>query len=220
MRLDLHIHSSHSMDATASPGDILSQCRRVGLGGCSITDHNSFGGSSAALAATKDDGFVVVRGIEVSTSEGHVLAYGMSEVIPKGLPLAEVIERIEGNGGLAVAAHPRRFPSGMGMDAVVSAGFRAVEVLNGGSSARANRAAAALAKTHALAPVGGSDAHELDEIGRAYTIVEDCCSEDDVIAAISKGHSSVGGRSRTRTEGMAYAYETLSDWLRRGMDRV
>jgi predicted metal-dependent phosphoesterase TrpH len=220
MRFDLHVHSSHSKDAAASPLDIVRRCRSLGLDGCSITDHNSMSGSAEALASIAQDGFVVIRGIEVSTSGGHVLAYGLSEAPPRGRPLVESVEWVRSRGGLAVAAHPERFPSGMGIESVVSSGFKAVEVLNGGSSTRANRAAENLAEAHSLSRVGGSDAHKLEEVGRAYTILEDCYSEDDVIAAISKGLSSVGGRSRSRKEGVLYAFETLADWMRRGMDRV
>ncbi len=219
MRLDLHIHSCHSMDASASPRDIVRRCIDLGLGGCSITDHNSSKGVAEALA-TAPEGFIVIRGIEVSSSEGHVLAYGLSEDPPRGRPLAETVEWVRSRGGLAVAAHPERFPSGMGVGSVVAAGFGVVEVLNGGSSARANRKAEKLAKNRSLSRVGGSDAHKIEEVGRSFTIVDGCATEAEVIAAISNKMSSVGGRSRSRREGILYAFETLADWMRRGMDRV
>ena len=58
------------------------------LAGVAITDHNSVGGIAVAEAAAGHD-FLVIPAIEVSTRSGHVLGYGIREVIPRNLSVAE-----------------------------------------------------------------------------------------------------------------------------------
>lgn len=220
MRLDLHVHSARSRDGTASPRDIVRRCRQLGLAGLAITDHNDIEGSLAAHALGRADGLLVVTGVEVSSSEGHVLAYGVRELIPRGLTAAETVERIGAAGGVAVAAHPRRFPSGVGLRLAERVAFDAVEVLNGGSSSMANRAALRMVEGLGKAKTGGSDAHRLEEVGRAYTEAEGVFTEEQIIESIRKGATTVGGRSRTLKEGAVYSIETTVEWLRGGMNRL
>jgi predicted metal-dependent phosphoesterase TrpH len=220
MKLDLHIHSTFSADGTADPVEILKRCRDIGLDGCSITDHNSIEGSLRAIEMCSEMGLIVVRGLEVSSSDGHVLAYGLSGPVPRGMPMRETIAEIHKAGGIAVAAHPTRLGSGVGVDAAANAGFDAIEVLNGGSSARGNRAAATVAAEKRLPIVGGSDAHKVGEIGRSYTVVDDAVTEADVLSAIVGGRSRTDGRSRSWLEGVVYAAEANLDWARRGFKRL
>lgn len=220
MRFDLHIHSKLSRDGTAGTEEILQRCRDVGLDGCSITDHNSIEGSLEAFDKGRAMGLVVVRGIEVSSSGGHILGYGLSSPVPRGLSVRETVDKIHAAGGIAVAAHPMRMGSGIGKDALTDAGFDAVEVLNGGSSERGNRVASRIAENLRLPGVGGSDAHKTGEIGRSFTVVDDAPSEADVIRAVVEGRSEAQGRSRSGREGLVYVAETTYDWVRRGFRRL
>lgn len=220
MRLDLHIHSSHSRDGTATPADIVRRCRQLGLSGLSITDHNAIDGSLEAQALGRPEGMLVVGGLEVSASDGHVLAYGLRELVPRGLTVAETVDRIREAGGVAVAAHPVRFPSGVGLEVAGGVPFDGVEVLNGGSSARANRSALGLAERLGRSQTGGSDAHRLREVGRSFTVFENVFTEDQALDAIRKGMARAGGRSRTFPEGVIYSLETLVEWLKGGMNRL
>jgi len=220
MRLDLHIHSSFSRDGTVSPRDVLKRCSKLGLAGCSIVDHNQIKGSLEALSYSKDEDLIVIKGVEVSTAEGHVLAYGTGELVPRGLSVSETIERIHDLGGIAVAAHPVRFPSGVGLEAAGREKFDAVEVLNGGSSGRGNRKARRLAEINRRPMTAGSDAHKLEEVGKAYVEVEDVSTEDGLLDAIKRGLAMPGGRSRSVSEGLVYSTETLVEWMRGSFRRL
>ena len=220
MKIDMHIHSTHSQDGTADPETVLRRCREAGLDGCSITDHNSIEGSLEAARIADEVGLLVVRGVEISTSKGHVLAYGISSLIPRGLSVEETVRRIHELDGVAVAAHPTRFGSGMGTGNAAASGFDAVEVLNGGSSRRGNRIASRLARELQLPVTGGSDAHKIEEIGRAVTVVENASSERDVLKAILEGRTQVQGRSRSAVEGITHAAEATYDWACRGFRRL
>ena len=78
MRIDLHTHSSAS-DGTEPAEVVVAQAARAGLGVVALTDHDTYAGWPAAVAAAAEHGVTVVRGIEVSCSrEGisvHLLAY-------------------------------------------------------------------------------------------------------------------------------------------------
>jgi len=220
MRIDLHVHSSYSRDASGTPKEILSLCRKVGLDGIAITDHNAMAGSLEAFSLSRGMDVTVVRGVEVSTRDGHVLALGVRELIPRGLIVAETIEKIHAAGGVCVAAHPKRFPSGVGLDIARDGKFDAIEILNSGSSARGNALARKLAERKGAAVTAGSDAHAMDQVGRAFTIVDGNPTEEAVLEAIRKGRTTVGGRSRTKVEGMRYSWETLVEWLRGDLRRL
>ena len=220
MKLDLHVHSRFSRDGSAEPRDILRQCMKVGMDGCAITDHNVMDGSMQACSIAASEGMIVLRAVEVSSSEGHILAYGIDEIIPRGLSVAETIERIHSLGGAAVAAHPHRFPSGIGLGNARSQRFDAVEVLNGGSASRSNRLAGEVAFQRKLPVTGGSDAHKIERVGRAFTEFEGVTNEDDLVDAILRGRTSVGGLSRSFSDGMRYSYEILIEWAKGGFKRL
>lgn len=220
MKIDLHVHSTHSYDGTANPKEIVRQCRKAGLDGLAITDHNVMSGTIESLQLGSEEGLIIIRGLEVSAAEGHVLAYGLPSPVRSGLGIEETIEAIHSAGGIAVAAHPKRFPSGMGLARALDAPFDAIEVLNGGSSAQANKAALRAAESGGMSKTGGSDAHRLAEVGKSWTVVEGASSEDDVIQAIVKGSTSTGGRSRDVKETVTYCFETTCGWVKRGFRRL
>ncbi|UCE45266.1 MAG: CehA/McbA family metallohydrolase [Methanobacteriota archaeon] len=220
MKLDLHIHSRFSRDGTASPEEILRRCKDVGLDGCSITDHNSIEGSLEACEIGAAMGLTVVRGIEISSINGHILAYGLSAPVQRGLSVSETIRRIHAAGGIAVAAHPTRFGSGLGEADIADVGFDAVEILNGGSSGRGNRRASTIAADLKLPGIGGSDAHKIAEIGRSFTVIDEFTSEADVIRSVVEGRPEASGRSRSAGEGLMHAIEATFDWTRRGFKRL
>jgi len=220
MKLDLHIHSRYSRDASASPLDIVRRCKSVGMDGMAITDHNEIKGSLEAYAVAEAAGVVIVRGVEVSAIEGHILALGVGELVPRGLPAKETVERIHAAGGIAVAAHPGRFPSGVGLKRANTMDFDAIEVLNGGSSRRSNSHAKAIAVGRGLPMTGGSDAHGIEDVGKAWTEVDGVFTEEEVIRAISAGRCAVGGRSRTSAEGVRYSWEVFVEWLRGDLRRI
>jgi len=220
MKLDMHIHSRYSRDAKASPKEIAAECKRVGLDGFAIADHNVIQGSLDAVSVSAETGLLVVRAVEVSAEEGHVLAYGVRELVPKGLPVAETIDKIHAAGGLSVAAHPKRFPSGMGIEAARAGKFDAIEVLNGNNSGRSNGMARRVAEERKLPKTGGSDSHELESIGRAFTVIDGASTEDQVLDAILKNRATVGGRSRSMGEGARYSWEVFLAWARGDFRRL
>jgi predicted metal-dependent phosphoesterase TrpH len=222
MKLDIHIHSSYSNDGTASPTEILKHAKKKNLDGIAITDHNEIKGSLKLWEGNKGHSdFLVIPGMEVSTSEGHVLALGISQPVPKELSPKETIEKVEDLGGLAVVSHPYRFWSGMGEENVRKSGFEAIEVANSRSLKKENIRATKLARELGCGMTGGSDCHTLDHLGDAYTVINTSSYKmEDILKEIRTGKTKGEGTFRTASETPKYAASCVYLWLKRGMKRI
>jgi len=220
MKLDMHIHSNFSKDSRTSPKDILRYARKTGISWVSITDHNTVQGSITALRE-RMDGVKVLPGIEVSTVEGHILGYGITECIPRGLTLEETIQRVHDLGGVVSIAHPGRFWSGVSVKRASTVKTDLIEVFNSRSSAGKNDIARRVADDRRIPGSAGSDAHGMDEIGAGYLIVEgDAESVDHLLQMIMKGKAKAGGRSRGATGTVKYVTKCVSEWVLRGFKKI
>lgn len=195
LRLDLHVHTRHSLDCRTSVEAIIQKCVANGLDGFAITDHDTLRGVSEAQE--KRGSLVLVPGLEVSARGAHILALGVSKPIPAGLSMAETVELVHEQDAVAVIAHPYFFLKlFLNVRAVAEAHFDAVEVANA-SNIPFNwtcRRSAALAQRLMLPQTGGSDAHIPDTVGRAYTFVESESRDvEDIIQSIKKGCTDAQG---------------------------
>ncbi|HTP54663.1 MAG TPA: CehA/McbA family metallohydrolase [Thermoplasmata archaeon] len=208
-RLDLHVHSDRSPDSRLSLDAIAARVRTLGLNGFALTDHNTIDGFPGLRdLQSRHPDLVVVPGVEVSTHEGHLLAYGVASLPPIRRPLEETVRWIRDHGGEAVLPHPFRFFHGVGERASQRVDIRAIETLNGQTSAHANRAAAAVAARRRLAGTGGSDGHTLAGVGRAYTTFDPVpASAEDVLESIR--------RATTRADGASLGVGGRLRWLLR-----
>ena len=220
MLLDLHNHTRYSPDSRVSPAELVTVARRIGLQGIAITDHNAVSGIREAREAA-GEGFLVLPGTEVSTRDGHLLAYGVDEAVARDLSVGETVERITALGGVAVAAHPYRFWSGLGEDALGQARFPAFETCNGRTLKWGNGRARAKARAVHVGETGGSDSHFLDEVARAVTSVNSGPThEGDVLQALAQGKTKAQGFDRGAAGTARYVTKALSEWLLRGMKRI
>lgn len=180
--------------------DILKRAHEVGLDGIAITDHNSLESFSAASQLIGDLGIelTIVPGAEISTSEGHLITLGITQLAPAGLSALETIEHAHDNGGIAVAPHPFAFFR-RGIRNLQGKRLDAVEVFNsrnsfGFSNYLATRSAAKLN----IGVTGGSDAHKLETIGRGYTelLNETRVGINQILDAIANRRSRAKGKVR------------------------
>lgn len=77
---DLHQHSVYSFDAKDSPADILFADLSAGLTFGVITDHNDIRANAEFMNATLE-GFIPLRGIEITTDRGHYNAIRFDRVV-------------------------------------------------------------------------------------------------------------------------------------------
>lgn len=191
-RYDLQVHTDASPCSPASPERMVRAASRAGLDGVAITDHDTMANVDRARAAAPDD-LDVIPGVEVTTTQGHLLALYVEEAPPKTDPVG-VVESIHDQGGIALLSHPfdelRQY-----YDAdleVIATAVDGVETANSRCVREAfNRRAREFADSHGLSVTGGSDAHFPMEVGRAYTTVPDRPRE-----AIRNGTTAGVGRGR------------------------
>lgn len=193
IKIDLHVHTHYSRDSLITPEELVIYAKKAGLDGVAVTDHDRLDG---ALKIARETDFFIVPGMEISSSNGHVVALNVQEVIPKGLDADETVDRIHRAGGIAVACHPVTFFKGS-LRKHVSSKFDAVEVINASSFPfnYSVKNAQKIASRLGIPRVAGSDAHYPPEIGYAYTLVDASSNVDEVVRSIHEGSCQPFGRA-------------------------
>lgn len=199
LSVELHTHSASSHDGRDPVDLLLEQATAVGLDALAITDHDEVEASFRAADLADAYGLVGIPGLEVSSAAGHVLALGVEELVPAGLPYGETLERIRESGGIAVVPHPfQKSRSGVGTNVTPDELARAdaIEVYNSRLlTGRANRRAERFARDRGLPMTAGSDAHISEMVGQAVTDVDaDEHSVAAILDAIRAGRTTVLGK--------------------------
>lgn len=216
-RGDLHIHSRYSPDSRLEPREIARVARTRGLRVLALTDHNTVEGHGAMREACAAEGILFLPGVEVSSREGHVLAYGVDRAPAAGRTAAETIEEVHALGGIASAAHPERVYTGLKVEVVRAARFDAVEAFNSQSAEGHNVQARKVAEELHLPVTGGSDAHFQDRISQGYLAMElQPEAADQAIDLILKGRNAAGGRRSGFGHVLKRSVATSYRWVLRG----
>jgi predicted metal-dependent phosphoesterase TrpH len=143
--IDLHTHSTAS-DGTQAPADVVRSAAAAGLDVVALTDHDTYAGWPAAVAAAREVGVGLVRGVEISCSHKgisvHLLAYLVDPSAPQLLAeldrsrdsrvtrVDRMVERMAADG-IPVTADQVRAVAGAGAtlgrphiaDALVDSGY-------------------------------------------------------------------------------------------------
>jgi predicted metal-dependent phosphoesterase TrpH len=194
LKIDMHVHTWYS-DSTGSVEEVLEVAQRKGLDGMAITDHKTLKGAYEALE--KRGRLIVILGEEVETTQGEILALGITKAIPKRLPINEAIRRTHIQGGLAIIPHPTvPLFSTLGEKDLRNLPIDGLEVFSAitpspGYFLKKNLE---LARRLNVSMTAGSDSHFPETIGDAYTIVYSKSRDSrDILRAIKLGHTSLGG---------------------------
>jgi predicted metal-dependent phosphoesterase TrpH len=177
MWIDTHCHTKYSYDNWLEPLDLIRRAKALGLDGAVITEHYSYEASAPVEQVARDEGFLILRGVEIATDRGHLLAYGVEDDgwniwgRDSYLPLEEVIERINDLGGICAPAHPFR---NVGLASLMEGlldlkDIAAVESHNGVNAESDNDLAISTAGHLGLPTLGGSDCHKTVAVGRCAT---------------------------------------------------
>ena len=193
LKIDLHVHTIYSHDSLVTAKDLIFYARKRGLDGVAITDHDRIDG---AFKIAKETDFLIIPGIEISSSKGHIIGLDVDELVPPKLGVDETLDRIHEAGGIAVACHPITFFK-ESLKGRISSRFDAIEVVN--SSAfpfkYSVRRSEEIASRLGIPRVAGSDAHYGPEIGYAYTLVNAESEVGEVVNAIRKSLCSPHGKA-------------------------
>jgi len=177
---DLHIHTIHSHDGTATVPAVLKRVADfTDLDVIAIADHNSMDGVEEALALAPAYGVEVIPACEISTAQGHLLTLFINRPVKAGLSYLESILAVKEQGGLCIAVHPTAHgaPSvsfevlhDVLLRQEVQGVLVGVEAFNAGLVyTRRNASVSEKCACLPLAQVGNSDAHMLKMIGHGST---------------------------------------------------
>jgi predicted metal-dependent phosphoesterase TrpH len=222
LKLDLHLHSCFSDDALGSPADIVKSLKKRGLQGMALTDHNTLKGYLQIRKNIPKD-FLVIPGMEISTTDGHLLAFNIVEEIHPGGSIEETVERVIDGGGIPVVPHLFRLLSGIKKEKLkgIQTKVSAIEVFNGCSVPTTNLKTAKVAHEFHLGGTGGSDSHDPIYAGYAYTIVDTTDLRiDTVLSEIQKKKTWGEGRTIPLTYRRDRMVLSIRQYVQRGFKRV
>jgi predicted metal-dependent phosphoesterase TrpH len=107
--IDLHCHTKvHSACSALTPDALVRAAQNRALDGVCITEHDAVWPLDDVIRLGGDLGFVVLRGMEVTTEVGHVLVYGLERHDPAMATLDELRRMARAEGALIYLAHPAR----------------------------------------------------------------------------------------------------------------
>lgn len=169
-KVDLHSHTIFSRDCLTRPETTIARARAIGLDKLAITEHNNLAGALAAKKLAPD---LIIVGEEIKTTHGEVIAWFVTEEVPKGLTPQETVRRLRDQGAVISIPHPLDSLRGsaMGLENVLEIIelVDGLEVLNARCVRPAdNDAARRLAEAHGKLMTAGSDAHIPFELGHCY----------------------------------------------------
>jgi len=204
LKLDLHVHTKCSQDAFTDPDIIPRIVKRRGLDGIAVTEHDM-------LSSYRSEEILVVPGIEVSSRDGHIVALGICDAVPRGLSADHTIELLRGQNCVIVVPHPYDISSPSVDPLHLRNSVDGIETVNSAMIPfwLAKRRSEKAAKVLGVSMVAGSDSHIPSTIGDAYTLLDvSSPSVEGILESIRSGKTTPCGSStsvRNRILGLRMA---------------
>lgn len=217
MKLDMHCHIKEgSIDSMVSFEKYIEKLKQEGFDGMLTTDHDTYGGYRHWKRHLKEScsDFTVLKGVEYDTRDGGHIICIMPEGIKlrllelRGLPASVLIDVVHKHGGILGPAHPcgekymsftktklyRKRPE-------LIKRFDFIEAFNACEPPESNAGARKLCEKYKKPGIGGSDAHKMECVGIAYTILpRKVTCESELIEMIKKKEPlETGGAYYTKT---------------------
>ncbi|HKM09579.1 MAG TPA: PHP-associated domain-containing protein [Candidatus Methanomethylophilaceae archaeon] len=220
--VDMHFHTHYS-DSYTQPRDTIKLAEKRGVG-VAITDHNQIGGVLDAIEMDSDVLIIPGIEISASDGP-HILTYfydwrdlkvfwdkhikdnirWCQWIALRNMPTTKLLDILEDENCLVSAAHPMGYlGSNKGMEVCIRKNYigmedverlDAYEVISGGISRKANKAAYEAALKYGIGTTGGTDGHLLPELGNIVTVSEHS-DVDGFLDSIRKKRNCVIGREK------------------------
>ena len=171
MLVDMHLHAlPHSTDSFIVLEQIVTIAREKGLDGICLTDHDSMGGKAFAEEYSKKMDFPIFVGVEFYSLQGDITAWGIDSFPDHRVDAQEFIDHVNRSQGFCVSCHPfRNNKRGLEDNLGRVKGLHGIEVLNGSTPMDTNRIALRWCRELGLQPIGASDAHVTEQVGKYVT---------------------------------------------------
>ena len=172
LAIDLHVH----VDEQVKYWKIPSILRSRNLDGVGIVTHNDliFAKKVVKMFKKNDPEKIYLAGVEIDTTNGHLLAFGVDKEIPPDLSAKETIELIRAQNGISIIPHPFMSHNSIGFEAK-NLEADAMEFYNGFAKIFLhfpNIMAKVAFKDKNFGRVGGSDAHSANAVGSCYSKIK------------------------------------------------
>jgi hypothetical protein len=204
MKIDLHCHTYPLSSCSGiRPNELIARAKEVGLDGICLTEHNKLWPRADALRLSEEFNFPIFRGMEVTTRDGDILAFGLEEE-PNGIvSAAELRKKVDESGGFMIAAHPFRgflmftfVQLALSMERAaarpVFKSVHAIEAYNSNVTQQETQIALDVGARLSLPCVAGSDAHALADVGKYYTeFAGEIRNDDELVAQLNTGNFSL-----------------------------
>lgn len=196
-KADLHIHSDYSRDAFSPIKEVLKRADEINLDLIAITDHDTMEGVKQAEKIAPEFKVKLINGEEISTKEGHLIGLFIENFISPGKLILDAIREIHSQGGLAIVPHPlTRLSQGVSLNTLfqIFKEVDGIETFNASWLGWINQKKVEKLNSQFfhLAQIGGSDAHVLREVGKAYTIFKGKNPSDLYLAIKNKTTQAEG----------------------------
>ena len=205
MIIDLHVHTApKSPCSNMSPQELITEAKKVGLDGVCLMEHDVLWSADEIAFLRQKYNFLILSGYEISSLDGHFLAYGFSKKVEPFLELKEIREILGYDSGFLAIAHPFREFLVVGISEIglqveeeskkeIFKLVDGIEILNGRVSKKANNFAKKVNSLLNLKGIGGSDAHELYEVGKIVTEFETSSikNETELVKELRTGNYTV-----------------------------
>lgn len=171
MLVDMHLHEkTYSPDSYQGLKEMVETAKKRGLDAICITDHDSMGLKHFAEQYSKEIGFPIFVGVEFFSLQGDITAFGIDQIPSKRIDAQDFVNYVNQKGGVCFSCHPfRNNNRGLREKLTEVKGLTGVEVLNGSTPYFENKTAFLYSKQLNLMPIGASDAHDLDQLGKYAT---------------------------------------------------
>jgi predicted metal-dependent phosphoesterase TrpH len=215
LRCDLHVHSRHSgtvslpglgpvgRECYSEPREVYERAKRRGMDLVTLTDHDSIEGALELLSLP---GTFVSEEVTSALGDGRQLHLGVYDI--SAAQHEQIVRRRSDPDSLFAYLGEQRIPTAVNHLFSALTGGRAaddferalanathLETLNGMMPALLNRCAARAARSAGLPGVGGSDAHTLASVARAWTRVPGSRSPEQFLQGLRRGLCLPGGDS-------------------------
>ncbi|MHA2363612.1 MAG: PHP-associated domain-containing protein [Candidatus Hodarchaeales archaeon] len=186
---DIHIHiRPDSFDAGHNLSEVLNNCSDQ-LSGIVITNHDII--SKVPSFYQKKYDTMILSGVEVTSTEGHFLVFGILDVnFPFPTPFEILMEKVHENGAAMIGAHvyatePYNMSEKLLSNSQPPKGLSGVEI--NGKWKKINDIKF-LATRWNLPTVGGSDAHHIKQLNTMTTLFQrEITDMDTLIQEIKAG---------------------------------
>lgn len=202
---DTHLHTNYySSCSDIDPEELIRRAVEIHLDGIAITDHGIRWPDEKFdnLRRLADPhGLILINGQEVQTyspqneREGEFLVFGPKKSLGSDFSARELAARVHGEGGILIAAHPYKLSRLRGKryygagDGVYEIDLDAIEFRHPHHDQEALGKVQKAMEKLGLPGTGGSDAHQLQEIGSCVTLfANEVRNEEDFIREIRAGN--------------------------------